>query len=110
IGVIIVFSVVESFARVYQTSSRISRLESNLAELKEEAGRLKLKLDEKNDIRNIRDIAIGDLGMAEEDSLQRRFVSISDGERIEILAAEEETPSPGGVLFSALDALTEPFR
>ncbi len=110
IVLIFVFSVVQSWARVYQTSSRISKLSSDLDALSEEADRLKLKLEEKNDIRNIWDIAVGDLGMAKEDSLQRRFVSISDGERIELVEAEEENPSPGGVLFSVFDALAEQFR
>ncbi len=110
IVLIFVFSVVQSWARVYQTSNRISQLTSDLDALNEKADRMKLKLEEKNDIRNIWDIAVGDLGMAKEDSLQRRFVSISDGERIEILEAEEEKPSPGGVLFSVFDSLIEPFR
>ena len=110
IGLVIVFSIVQSFAKVYQTSSRISHMESDLEALKEEAAGLELKLDEKNDIRTIRDIAVGDLGMAEEDSLQRRFVSISDGERIEVLDAGEDSTGTGGVLFSAWAAFLERFR
>ena len=102
IAVLIIFTIVESFAKVYQTSSEIARMKAELEALKEEAAGLELKLDEKNDIRTIREIAVGELGMAEEDSMQRRFVSVSGGERIEVLEAEEDTTGAGGVLFSSL--------
>ena len=102
IAVLVIFSIVESFAHVYQTSSEIARMKAELEALKETAAGMELKLDEKNDIRTIRDIAVGELGMAEEDSMQRRFVSVSGGERIEILEAEEDSRNAGGVLFSSL--------
>ena len=112
IAVALLFSIVESFAEVYQISSSISRKEAELAALRETAAGLELKLDEKNDIRTIRNIAVGELGMAEEDSMQRRFVSVSGGERIEILEAaeEEKNDTPGGVLFSSLTRLFDRFR
>ena len=114
IAVLIIFTIVESFAKVYQTSSEIARMKAELEALKEEAAGLELKLDEKNDIRTIREIAVGELGMAEEDSMQRRFVSVSGGERIEVLEAEEDTTNAGGVLFSSLGEsvarFTERFR
>ena len=102
VAIVVIFSLVESFAKVYQTQNRISGMEAQLEELRETADGLRLKLDEKNDIRTIRDIAVGELGMTEEESLQRRFVSISDGERIELLESEESGTSPGGVLFSSV--------
>ena len=103
IAVLIIFSIVESLAQVYQTSSEIARMKAELEALKETAAGMELKLDEKNDIRNIRSIAVGELGMAEEDSMQRRFVSVSGGERIEILEAEgDDSSQAGGVLFSSL--------
>ena len=102
VAIVVIFSLVESFAKVYQSQNRISCMEAQLEELRETADGLRLKLDEKNDIRTIRDIAVGELGMTEEESLQRRFVSISDGERIELLESEESGTSPGGVLFSSV--------
>ena len=77
-------------------------MEAELEELRDTADGLRLKLDEKNDIRTVRDIAVGELGMTEEESLQRRFVSISDGERIELLESEDSGAAPGGVLFSSV--------
>ncbi len=101
VAIVVIFSLVESFAKVYQTQNRISGMQAELEELRETADGLRLKLDEKNDIRTIRDIAVGELGMTEEESLQRRFVSISDGERIELLESEGSGENPGGVLFSS---------
>ena len=102
IGVMVVFAIVQSVARVYQTSSNISGMNAELARLSEEERALNLKLEEKNDIRTIREIAAGELGMVDEDAMQRRFVTVSGGERIEILEEPAEQESPGWVLFSAL--------
>ena len=102
VAVLIIFTLVESVAEVYQTSTEINRMKGQLEELKETAAALELKLDEKNDVRTIREIAVGELGMAEEDTMQRRFISVSGGERIELLETEEDSVRPGGVLFSSL--------
>ena len=46
--------------------------------------------------------------------MQRRFVSVSGGERIEILEAEDGEEKPGGVLLSSLGEsigrITDRFR
>ena len=102
IAAALIFSVVCSFARVYQAQNEISSKKATLKTLDEAVAVLALKLDEKNDIRTIRSIAVGELGMAEEDSMQRRFVSVSGGERIEILEAENDGEAAGGVLLSSL--------
>ena len=102
VGVLIIFTLVESLAEVYQTSTDIARMKETRDSLRETAAALELKLDEKNDVRTIREIAVGELGMADEDSMQRRFISVSGGERIELLETEDESPRAGGVLFSSL--------
>ena len=71
--------------------------------MQSEANALELKLEEKNDIREIERIATTELGMAKEDTLQRRYVSLSDGERIEILdSGEENEDMSGGVMLSSI--------
>ncbi len=110
IAAAIIFFIVESFAQVYQTSNEIARMKAELEARKEVAAGMELKLDEKNDIRTIRSIAADELGMAEEDSMQRRFVSVSGGERIEILEEENEEESPGGVLLSSISESFSRFR
>ncbi len=110
IAAAIIFFIVESFAQVYQTSNEIARMKAELEARKEVAAGMELKLDEKNDIRTIRSIAADELGMAEEDSMQRRFVSVSGGERIEVLEEENEEESPGGVLLSSISESFSRFR
>lgn len=99
--VIIMFLVME-ISNVYKAANEISELEGRLKTMQTEADELELKLEAKNDIREIEKIATTQLGMAKEDTLQRRYISISDGERIEILDSGEEEDSSGGVLLSSI--------
>ena len=104
IGTMMIMSIVLSFSEIYQTTSEIAQLESDLAELKDLAAELELELEEKNDIRVIEQIATEDLGMVKEDAVQRKYVSLSDGERIDII--EDESADTGsaasGVLLSSI--------
>ncbi len=104
IGTMMIMSIVLSFSEIYQTTSEIAQLENTLAELKDQAAELELKLEEKNDIRVIERIATEELGMVKEDAVQRKYVSLSDGERIDII--EDETSDTGsaasGILLSSI--------
>ena len=113
VGTILFLSFVFSITEVYKASRQLEQMENQLSQLEETAQDMELQLEEKNDIREIEAIATGRLGMVKEDSLQRRFVSLSDGERIELAETEEE-PAAGGVMlssvFSALGRFFERFR
>lgn len=104
IGTMMIMSIVLSFSEIYQTTSEIAQLESDLAALKDQAAELELELEEKNDIRVIEQIATEELGMVKEDAVQRKYISLSDGERIDIIEDETaETGSPAsGVLLSSI--------
>lgn len=115
IGTMMIMSIVFSFSEIYRTTSEISRLENTLDELEDQAAELELKLEEKNDIRVIERIATEELGMVAEDAVQRRYISLSDGERIDVISdggAEDRTTS--GVLlssfWSSLGGLLDYFR
>ena len=101
ISTVLIMFLVISISEVYQTTNRISKMSNELEVLKQETEDLRLQLDEKNDIRTIETIATQKLGMTKEDSLQRRYISLSDGERIDVLEAPEEENAPGGVLLSS---------
>ena len=92
----------QSISNVYQTEKRISSLKNEISDLTYEAEQAQLKLDIKNDIRVIEDLAVNKYGMVKEDSLQRRFISLSEGESIEVMEADAESEEVGGVMFSAL--------
>ena len=116
IGTMMIMSIVLSFSEIYQTTSEIAQLENTLAALQDQAAELELELEEKNDIRVIEQIATEKLGMVKEDSVQRKYISLSDGERIDIIEdenAEEETAAPGVLLssiWSSLGNLFDYFR
>lgn len=114
IATIMIVTAVASISEAYQKTTEVARLENQLETLTNEASELKLKLEEKNDIRVIGSLATTKLGMTKEDSLQRRYVSLSDGERIELIQTEEKEARTGGVLLSAfadyLDRIADRFR
>ncbi len=115
IGTMMIMSIVLSFSEIYQTTSEIAGLEADLAALRDQAAELELELEEKNDIRVIERIATEDLGMVKEDAVQRKYISLSDGERIDIIADETaENDAAHGVLlssiWSSLGSLFDYFR
>lgn len=115
LGTVMIMCLVLSISEIYQTANEIAQLENELEVLKGEADELKLKLEEKNDVRTIEEIATKKLGMVKEDSLQRRYVSLSDGEYIELVAdSNENSESTGGVMlssiFSSLGRFLERFK
>jgi len=116
IGTMMIMSIVLSFSEIYQTTSEIAKLENTLAALRDQAAELELKLEERNDIRVIEQIATEELGMVKEDAVQRKYISLSDGERIDIIEdgnAEEASAAPGILLssiWSSLGNLFDYFR
>ncbi len=105
----IVLFLIMQISDVYAATNEISELENELRTIKAEADELELKLEEKNDIREIERIATMEYGMTKEDTLQRRYVSISNGERIEVLEAQEEEASLGVMLSSIFSQLGKLF-
>lgn len=110
VGTVMVMFLVTEISNVYRAAGEVATLENELSAAQREIDELELKLDEKNDIRTIERIATQKLAMTKEDTLQRRYVSISDGERIEVLDSGEEEKTAGGVVLSSiLSSLGELF-
>lgn len=101
VSTLMIMFLVMSISEIYETTNEIAMLEDQIATLKADAEDLKLQLEEKNDIRVIEEIATKQLGMTKEDSTQRKFVSLSDGERIDIIEVETDEEN-GGVLLSSI--------
>lgn len=104
---VMVLLIVFSIAQIYKTTDEIGDLKTQLSTLQTTAAELELKIEEKNDIRTIEKIATEELGMVKEDSVQKKYVSLSDGERID-LVEEPQTDTEEGLgtmlssIFSAL--------
>ena len=101
VSTLMIMFLVMSISEIYETTNEIAMLEEQIATLKADAEDLKIQLEEKNDIRVIEEIATTQLGMTKEDSTQRKYVSLSDGERIDIIEVETDEET-GGVLLSSI--------
>ena len=101
-----IMTILFSISQIYQTTNTIDDLEKELTNLQTMAAELELAIEEKNDIRVIEQIATDQLGMVGEDSVQRKYISLSDGERIDIIGEEENAVSEGtfGTMLSSIAA------
>lgn len=100
-------------SEVYKMTNEISRLENELDYLQSRAEMLEIELEEKNDIKEIEEIASEKLGMVSEDLVTRKYVSLSNGEHIDVIAQEEDETTGGIVLssiFSSLGDLLDRFK
>jgi len=116
VGTMMIMFLVIGISDVYQSSVKLSDLEQQLSARQKYAKQLELQLEEKNDIRVIEAIASDELGMVKEDSVQRKYISLSDGEHIELIEdnTDDNTDATGGMLLSAIsssfDQLFERFE
>ncbi|MBE6569755.1 MAG: hypothetical protein E7658_06025 [Ruminococcaceae bacterium] len=94
---VMIMMIILSIAQIYQTTDAISDLEYQLTTLQTTAAELELKIEEKNDIRVIEQIATDRLGMVKEDSVQKKYISLSDGERIELVENTSDENAEGGL-------------
>ena len=101
---VMVLLIVFSIAQIYKTTDEIGDLKSQLSTLQTTAAELELKIEEKNDIRTIEKIATEELGMVKEDSVQKKYVSLSDGEHIDLIEEpEQDTANDGlGTMLSSI--------
>ena len=106
-----IMCLVFNFSEVYKTANEVSSLENKLDDLNGTAHVLELQLEEKNDVRTIEELASKKLGMVKEESVQRKYVSLSEGERIDVLDAgvSENEETAGGVMLSSLWSSLEAF-
>lgn len=92
-----------SFSQVHEYNSNISNLKNTQSELAEQAAKLEVLLEERDDIREIEKIAVEKIGMVSSDTVQSRFVSVGASDRVEVLKTEpEETENGFSTLLSAI--------
>lgn len=103
-----IMGILVSISQIYQTTGTIADLERELVSLQTEVDALELAIEEKNDIRVIEQIATDQLGMVKEDSVQRKYISLSDGERIDLIGEEDEEIEEGA-LGTMLSSIAEAF-
>ncbi|MBO5669976.1 MAG: hypothetical protein J6S41_00370, partial [Clostridia bacterium] len=108
---LMVMVLVYSFAQNYELSSEIATLEVQQRALAEQERELNLRLEERNDIRLIEDIAVNEIGMVKGDLVESRFVTVSGGNRVVLASYEEENAKvQEGVFATMLSAIGENFQ
>ena len=102
VSTLAVMMIVMSISQIYEAKREISSLERDVTAMRETIGELELKLEEKNDIRLIEQMATASLGMVKEDSLQRKYISLSEGERVDIIEEPTSSDTGMGTMLSSL--------
>ncbi len=90
--------------RVATSSAQLSELKSTLEELDGQIERYRLKLEDKNDLGEIEQLAAGELNMVKEGSVEKKYVTVSDGDRIVLENNESDSPEGYGGILSGLSA------
>ena len=108
-AIVIVFIValmLFSIAQINEFKNEISNLQADKARLLTTVDDLNVLLDAKNDIRFIEEEATGRIGMVRSNQVATEYISISDGERIEVVdATSEETENEFGVFGTLMSVV-----
>ncbi|MBR6808545.1 MAG: septum formation initiator family protein [Clostridia bacterium] len=78
----LLMAMVYSFAQVSESNRELSEIKSQISEAEEKADKLKLQLEEKNDLTMIEKIATEEYNMVKEGSVQKKYISLSEGDRV----------------------------
>lgn len=106
LGIVIAFvlllGVVYSFSQISESNAELSAMKTKIAEVEAEAAKMSLIIEEKNDIGVIEKRATEELNMVKEGSVQKKYITVSGGDRIvlENTEAEEEKGFFGSMLSS----------
>lgn len=98
-----------SFSQNYELEGELSSLYEEAARLEQLQRDLSVQLEERDDIRVIENIAVNQIGMVKNDLVESRFVSVSGGDRIELLETAEAEAVQSGLWSTMLSALGENF-
>lgn len=83
---VVVMMIIFSFSQISAFKREISDLEAQRSELCQEIEKLSLDVDLKNNVREIERAATEDIGMVKSNQVQSKYISLSDGERIEVMS------------------------
>lgn len=106
-----IMGVIFSFAQVYGSSRNLSEAKDSLRALQKTSEELKLELEKKNDIRTIESQATEKIGMVKENNVEKKYVSFSAGDYIELEdeSAEGEERGPIGTMLSSISSALGDF-
>lgn len=105
---IMIMGIIFCFSEIYNSTTTLSEMKDTLAEIESESDSLKLKLEEKNDISMIEKKATEELMMVKEDSVQKKYISLSSGDRI-VLDDDESSEETDGFFGTMLSSVSAAF-
>ena len=110
IAFVLLMGVIYSFSEVASSSAELSDIKTRLSEVQTESDKLTLKLEEKNDLGAIEKRATEELMMVSENSVEKKYISVSGGDRV-VLENSEEKSSEGflGGLLSSFSTAIDGF-
>lgn len=94
-----------TYSSYTQISTDVELLKAEKQELLAEREHLQSLLAVRDDIREIEDYATNVIGMVKSDYVETRYVSVADGERIEVLSAEDSEETAGNLFSTLLSAM-----
>ena len=108
IAFVLLLGVVYSFSQISESSATLSAMKTQLAEIEVETAKVKLIIEDKNDLGMIEKRATEELNMVKEGSVQKKYITISDGDRIVLEnTVEEENKGFFGSMLSSVSATFE---
>ena len=99
---VVVMMIIFSFSQISAFKREISDLEAQRSELCQEIEKLSLDVDLKNNVREIERAATEDIGMVKSNQVQSKYISLSDGERIEVISNTSDSGEKDYGVFSTV--------
>lgn len=90
IAFVLLLSMVFSFAQISEANAALAGVKSQIKDTQAQAEKIRVLIEERNDLTEIERIAVEEYNMVKEDSVQKKYIYISDGDRV-VLENEEET-------------------
>lgn len=97
----IVLMIIFSLSEINSFKQDITSLESQREELKGKIEQLNLDIDRKNDVRTIEQKATQDIGMVKSNQVQSKYISLYEGDRVEVVKNDGDETKDYGI-FSTL--------
>ncbi len=103
ISTVLFMYLIFNMVQINEATQDISQMQNRLVEMKEESKELTLELEKKNDLKAIEDYAVNVLGMVKMDQLPKKYVSVDNEEKVEVVKPEpEDTTGPVSTIMSAI--------
>lgn len=102
----VVLMIIFSFAQISEFKKEISTLEDRKAELVCEIDELSLAIDLENDIRVIEQIATEDIGMVKSNRVESKYITIAEGERIELPESTSDEDVNYGIFSTMMSTVS----